>query len=239
MDKAKNISGNNELNYLNDVYNELIDDIERTQYENKNLTERIHFYKTLLKNIPSIFIIIDFSTQKIIWKNKEFESVIHTSPVNDKLIIKQVYPYYKDNKNTYEKKTIYSNSGIFKINDHLKEPASYYFKGIVLKYDTYNEPKEVFINAFNLSEKINTDLQLEELIKENKRLKNKLTLSILTKREKEIIKMVAGGLSSKKISEELGLSFYTVETHRKNILNKIDINNTAELIRFATETGLV
>jgi DNA-binding NarL/FixJ family response regulator len=51
--------------------------------------------------------------------------------------------------------------------------------------------------------------------------------------------MVAEGMSSKKISEELGLSFYTVETHRKNILNKIDINNTAELIRFAAEAGLV
>jgi len=232
-------SNEHNWNYLDSVYNELIGDIERTQYENRNLAERINFYKTLLHNIPALFFIIDLSVQEITWKNREFDSVINNSPADYKKIIKQIIPYYKTQKRLQENKNMLSNNGIFKIVNYQKEPVSFYFKGFVLKYDKNRYPLEIFINAFNLSEKINTDLQLEELIKENKRLKNKLALSILTKREKEIVKMVAEGMSSKKISEELGLSFYTVETHRKNILNKIDINNTAELIRFATEAGLV
>lgn len=62
---------------------------------------------------------------------------------------------------------------------------------------------------------------------------------ILTKRELEIIKLVAMGLSSEKIAEELVLSSHTVRTHRKNILAKTDCANTTELVAKCLIEGLV
>jgi DNA-binding NarL/FixJ family response regulator len=61
----------------------------------------------------------------------------------------------------------------------------------------------------------------------------------LTRREIEIIKELANGLSTKEIAEKLFLSIYTIETHRKNILNKLGLNNVAELIHYAAKCGLL
>lgn len=55
----------------------------------------------------------------------------------------------------------------------------------------------------------------------------------ITKREQEIIDMVALGLSSPQIADKLYISVRTVQTHRANIMKKLDVNNTAGLVRYA------
>lgn len=59
----------------------------------------------------------------------------------------------------------------------------------------------------------------------------------LTEREIEILTLIAEGLSSKQIGEKLFISPRTVDTHRTNLMNKLDIHNTAGLIRFALKNG--
>lgn len=60
----------------------------------------------------------------------------------------------------------------------------------------------------------------------------------LTKREKEIISLIAEGLSSKEIATKLFLSLATVETHRANLMTKIQAHNVAQLVRYALDHGL-
>lgn len=57
--------------------------------------------------------------------------------------------------------------------------------------------------------------------------------TILTKREKEIIKNIVDGLSYKEIAKKLEISQYTVINHRQNIIQKLGFKNNAELIKFA------
>jgi DNA-binding NarL/FixJ family response regulator len=54
-------------------------------------------------------------------------------------------------------------------------------------------------------------------------------LDVLSKREKEIALLISEGLTSAQISEKLFLSLLTVNTHRRNLLNKLNLNNTAQL----------
>lgn len=61
----------------------------------------------------------------------------------------------------------------------------------------------------------------------------------LTKREKEILKLIAEGLSSQKIADKLFISLRTVETHRLNINQKLDVKNTAGLVKDAIKRGLI
>jgi DNA-binding NarL/FixJ family response regulator len=61
----------------------------------------------------------------------------------------------------------------------------------------------------------------------------------LTTREKEIIGLIAEGLSSKEIATKLFLSLATVETHRANLMTKIQAHNVAQLVRYALDNGLV
>lgn len=61
----------------------------------------------------------------------------------------------------------------------------------------------------------------------------------LTKREKEILKLIAEGLSSQEIADNLFISLRTVETHRLNLNQKLDVKNTAGLVKEAIKRGLV
>ncbi|MBC7654172.1 MAG: response regulator transcription factor [Oligoflexus sp.] len=60
----------------------------------------------------------------------------------------------------------------------------------------------------------------------------------LSKREIEVLKLITEGLTNHKIAEKLFLSTFTIDTHRKNIIQKINVKNTAELVKFAFEQNL-
>lgn len=66
-----------------------------------------------------------------------------------------------------------------------------------------------------------------------------LTLNSLTERELEILKHVANGLTNKEIGDELNISHRTVDTHRTNLMKKLDVNNVAGLIKIAFQNGLI
>jgi DNA-binding NarL/FixJ family response regulator len=61
----------------------------------------------------------------------------------------------------------------------------------------------------------------------------------LTAREREVLTLIAEGLTGKAIAEQLGLSPNTVERHRTNIMNKLGLHNRAELVRFAIRERLI
>ncbi len=61
----------------------------------------------------------------------------------------------------------------------------------------------------------------------------------LTKREIEVIKLVSLGLTNVKIGEQLSISHRTVDTHRRNIMEKLDLHNAAALTNYAAKKGLL
>ena len=61
----------------------------------------------------------------------------------------------------------------------------------------------------------------------------------LTAREREVLQLVAEGKTTKEIASILGISFKTAESHRTRIMEKLDIHETASLVRYAVRRGLV
>lgn len=61
----------------------------------------------------------------------------------------------------------------------------------------------------------------------------------LTPREKEVLKLIAGGFTNQEIAGKLSLSVKTVETHRANIIKKLEARTTAELTLYAVRLGLI
>ena len=61
----------------------------------------------------------------------------------------------------------------------------------------------------------------------------------LTSREREVVQLLAEGKSSKEIASSLSLSVKTVETHRANIMRKLDLHNVSELVRYAVRNQIV
>ena len=62
---------------------------------------------------------------------------------------------------------------------------------------------------------------------------------MLSRREKEVLKLVAAGYSSKHIAAQLCISYHTVNTHRQKMIGKTNTTNTSELVRFALDNGLI
>lgn len=62
---------------------------------------------------------------------------------------------------------------------------------------------------------------------------------LITRREKEVLQLIADGLTNSEIAEKLFISVTTVDTHRKNLLTKFEVKNTATLIRMAMQCQLI
>lgn len=66
-----------------------------------------------------------------------------------------------------------------------------------------------------------------------------LDLGVLSRREKQVLELVAEGLTTPQIAEQLTLSPKTISRHRERIMNKLDVHTNADLVKFAIRTGLI
>lgn len=86
----------------------------------------------------------------------------------------------------------------------------------------------------DVSEKV-----LEGYLEGRKHIKSQTSFDTLTQREKEILKLIGEGHRNKEIADLLCISEKTVNKHRSNIMQKLDMHNVANLTAFAIEKGLV
>ena len=85
-----------------------------------------------------------------------------------------------------------------------------------------------------------TDVTLSLLEKENTNKLNTTNSGIkLTAREIEIIKLISEGYTNKEIGDQLFISHRTVDTHRTNLMKKIEVNNVAGIISYAIKNGFI
>ncbi len=63
-------------------------------------------------------------------------------------------------------------------------------------------------------------------------------VDLLTKREREVLQLIAAGKTNKEVAAQLNLSVYTVDSHRGKIMEKLNLHSTGELVRFAIKHGL-
>ncbi len=112
--------------------------------------------------------------------------------------------------------------------------------GYLLKDSTSTElveaVRKVYLGHNYISQKV-SDVVLPALSNINKDF-DKLGFDKLTSRESEILQLLAEGNSTKSIAEILFISVKTVESHRANIMKKLNINNLPELTKYAVRTGL-
>ncbi len=80
---------------------------------------------------------------------------------------------------------------------------------------------------------------LDDYVRKLKRSGTDDPYDLLTPREREVLQLVAEGKSNKDIAQLLNLSVYTVETHRSNIMEKLNLHGVPELILYAVRKGII
>jgi DNA-binding NarL/FixJ family response regulator len=73
----------------------------------------------------------------------------------------------------------------------------------------------------------------------DERARNHRAPGALSNRERQVLKLIVAGKSSKQIAAELGISFRTAVTHRASIMGKLDVHEIASVVREAIRRGLV
>jgi len=106
--------------------------------------------------------------------------------------------------------------------------------GYVLK----NADKEELMEAIQLVNKGKTYLSFEAG-QALRRDQSTNELPLITRREKEILSLIADGYTNPEIAEKLFISSTTVDSHRKNLLAKLNVKNTASLVKLAVERKLI
>jgi two-component system nitrate/nitrite response regulator NarL len=124
-----------------------------------------------------------------------------------------------------------SMSGAGDIVDEMINDAD--ISGYLLKHTHKDELIEAIIKVYEGGIYFQSQI-VNELVKQSK-IKQQTIDAHLTNREIEIIKLLENGLSNKQIADQLFLSVRTIETHRKNILNKTNTNNLLSLLKWAKE----
>jgi len=114
--------------------------------------------------------------------------------------------------------------------------------GYLLKDSTHNELMMAVKNVLSGNRYISpgiSDKILEGYLEARGTLKTQTPWDTLTHREREILKLIAEGYRNKEIADDLCISVKTVEKHRANLMEKLDLHNTQALTALAIEKGLV
>jgi len=178
----------------------------------------------------------DFFNQSFIKQGKEIENLIskgidYLDKISNPILLKQskakAYQFHLNN----DFNSVCNYMQAITLNNKM---TPYFTSKILL-----NKKLSLNIPFFN-SENIIFQKVFKELIPSGeKNLNNWLRFQTLTKREKEILKLIADGYSNKTISELLFISQHSVKTHRRNIYKKLDIHKTSQLVRLAIILNLL
>tara|TARA_B100000683_G_scaffold97216_1_gene96012 strand:- start:1379 stop:2008 length:630 start_codon:yes stop_codon:yes gene_type:complete len=129
---------------------------------------------------------------------------------------------------------------ILLISDQYFDNSSDYQIDGFLTTDCDDEEIREAINSINSGQKVICNKVIRLFMdKKTSIKKDDCESTILSKREQEIITLIAGGSKNTDIAEELFISPHTVATHRKNIMKKLGVNKISGLIHYAIKTGLI
>lgn len=123
-------------------------------------------------------------------------------------------------------------------NEHLFEVTSGIdIQGYLLKDDAYDDLRYAIRAVLKGEKYVSSSLNFDPF--DSKTESPDSDISVLSKREKEIITLVAEGFTSREIADKLFVSIKTVETHRTNIMAKLGLKGLADMVRYAIKNGLV
>ncbi|HNW97758.1 MAG TPA: LuxR C-terminal-related transcriptional regulator [Bacteroidales bacterium] len=238
----------NDIESLQDSIKKLANSSLQYINDNIELKEKVLLYDEIISKANVLIHIDDLNTSKMIWGNhKQFIDILGFSP--DDIVamgIDYLANYYHPDDFDKVNETISfflndkgeKHSTLFRIKHKNGEWLKLYTTRTLFKRTSEGKPWLVLAVSVNLSTPVDTGAKIEELLKENMRLKNQLLLRSITRREEDVLRLIANGFSNKEISTKLIISVNTVDSHRKNLLKKLNLKNVASLVCFAVENGL-
>jgi DNA-binding CsgD family transcriptional regulator len=121
-----------------------------------------------------------------------------------------------------------------------KDPREWLVASARLNKDEQGLPNEVVMFSYSTGFSDDVMIKLPRVLEQYDFLRQNVEkVASLTTREKQILELVAEGMTSEEIAKAIHLSHHTVNTHRKNIYRKLSVQNSADLLKFAEVFGFI
>jgi len=208
--------------------------------------EAEQFYQSIFSSINAIIYVFDLNQYRVVWTNDGFNKIlgykISKKKVPREELLNIHHPsdlsFIDDMKDFFINNPKGTFTGIFRVKKICGDYVWLCTSANLFRKNEEEQIYEIVGVSINFNENISYDRHLKNIARKRLALNNHQTLEKLTKRERELIRYFASGLKTRAIAHQLGLSFHTVNNHRKNILKKLGLNNLASLVNFAVEHGL-
>jgi PAS domain S-box-containing protein len=214
---------------------------------NTELTEKVNLYKESLEKMNGVLFIFDYNNIGLSWAGENFEEItgykiedlenLGSSGLraiyhpDDFHFFSEGYNYFQDSETKDN-----SHTAVYRIKHKEGHYIWLYFSSFVISRNPDGTPYKAGGIMISLDEFMLAPY-FEKQIIEQKTEKNKPMLNALSKREKEILAFITGGLSAAQVAKKFDLSRRTIESHKRNIQKKLGVRNTAALISFAIGMG--
>lgn len=208
----------------------------------------LRYYNIINRSFDSTYFLLEASTLKI--KNS-YKPLLHFFGISSsffkenslfELIVENIHPSdvqkvedYLDYINS-PNRTNYST--LIKIKNRSGVWRHIYIDTVIDKLNNREPAEDFYVCCIDMSDLLNNESRLRQdtsVLKSNESLK---LMASLSKREKEILKLVVQGYTDKEVACKLNISSYTAITHRKNIISKLKVKNTASLAFTAGTMGV-
>ena len=122
----------------------------------------------------------------------------------------------------------------FKERSYISQMIQNGASGYLVKSASKEEIEEAILSVHEGKLYMSLDINLSSSDKQEMN-----NMPVLSSREKEVLQLIADGMTNPQIAAKLFLSMHTVDSHRKNLLTKFAVNNTASLIKLASKNNMV
>lgn len=240
---------NQRLNQASDAFIQLKDLSEKISRQNREVSRRQSVTDMVLDHVPAVIFLVDAERNRITWINSRVKAMLGYTveqaetggtkflrellPSDDFRQLQQATEFFEKRKGD-EFKTVLHMRDAFgeehKMNTTFA-PAERLDK---------NKIKSFICIALDVTRQTETQQELKQLLRQmTTDSDSDSVVRSITRREYDILRLIAKEFSTKQIAEELNISVPTVETHRRNLLRKVGVKNTAGLVRFAVEQMIV
>jgi len=213
-----------------------------------DLEDRFQFRSDLKISFDTAYFIMDASNLNVVWASMKSIDILNLPPVVPEdysfleHIAKNIHPDDIPKIETYldlaKQEKEFTFSEILNLK-HADGSWRDIFMNIVVgtRYPN-NFPEQLFGCIIDLTDQLNKRQNYKTGVTDLQSNENLGLISRLSKREVEILKLIVIGFTDKEIGVELNISYYTADTHRKNIINKLQVKNTACLAYTAGKLGM-
>lgn len=236
------------LNQATDAFLHLKELSEKITRQNRELQKKQDLLDLVMNHVPAVILMIDTVRNRITWVNQRIRPTLGYQPEqamnggtkflrelidrNDLHHLQHAVEFFNSKKGAEFKTLLH-------MRDNYNEEHIMSATLAPLQREDKGKVTSVICIALDVTRQTETQQELKQMLRMMVSDGKDKVIRSITRREYDVLRLIAREFSTKQIAEELNVSIPTVETHRRNLLRKVGVKNTAGLVRFAVENMIV